>query len=72
MSLTARELIATLEGMDPDAQIEFEVPKKNPFGYPGITEGARVIVGSVKEVWYNTRSNKWIVLSMESEKEQGK
>ena len=68
MSITARELIETLEGMDPDAQIEFEVPKKNPFGYPCVTAGARVIVGSVKEVWYNTRSNKWIVLSMESGK----
>lgn len=62
MSITTRELIATLQGMDPDAQIEFEVPHKKAADR-GSIEGARVIVDSVEEIWYNEPSNKWVVLS---------
>ena len=61
MSITVRELIATLQDMDPDAQVEFEVPKKKAADR-GSIEGARVIVTSVEEVWYNSPDNKWVLL----------
>lgn len=57
--MTNRDLIQKLQTLDPDAQIEFEVPKENTEVEPG----DRILVQSARETSYSQPTNKWVVLS---------
>lgn len=59
---TVKELIETLQGMAPEATVEFECPKRLAADR-GSIEGSRVFVTDVQEVWYNSPDNKWVLLT---------
>ncbi|KKL54322.1 hypothetical protein LCGC14_2266580 [marine sediment metagenome] len=60
---TVKELIEALQPLPLDATVEFEVPKRLPGARCETMEGVRVFVTDIREVFYDSPNNKWVVLS---------
>jgi len=61
--LTVNGLIAKLQTMSPDAQIEYQLPEADAADEGVLHTGDRCFVTDAQETFYNDRENKWIVLS---------
>jgi len=60
-AITVNGLIAKLQTMSPDAQVEFEIPE-NKF-VEELNKGDRWMIFDAQETFYNSIDNKWVVLT---------